>query len=124
MTTGTFVLSGRVRDFWTMRTWVERLSKTIASTLVRTKAPDWKKFTVVVPVQFGFTLTVPLRVSLAKPPPTFLASVPETFPIASTLNLTTAAAGTGPGGAGKRIVPVRVAPRSEEHTSELQSRFD
>src|SRR6266481_3167639 len=88
MTTGTFVLSGRVRDFWTMRTWVERLSKTIASTLVRTKAPDWKKFTVVVPVQFGFTLTVP---------------------IASTLNLTTAAAGTGPGGAGKRIVPVRVA---------------
>src|SRR5947199_2252507 len=30
---------------------------------------------------------------------------------ASTLNLTTAAAGTGPGGAGKRIVPVRVAPQ-------------
>src|SRR5438552_3497470 len=105
MTTGTFVPSGRVRDFWTMRTWVERLSKTTASTLVRTKAPDWKKFTVAVPVQFGFTLTVPLRVSLAKPPPTFLASVPETFPIASMLNLTTAAAGTGPGGAGKRIAP-------------------
>src|SRR5207237_2396383 len=106
MTTGTFVLSGRVRDFWTMRTWVERLSKTIASTLVRTKAPDWKKFTVVVPVQFGFTLTVPLRVSLAKPPPTFLVFVTETFPFASTLNLTTSDAVTGPGGVVQRIVIV------------------
>jgi hypothetical protein len=81
---------------------------------VRTKTPDSKNITVVVPVQFGFTETVPLKVSLAKPPPTFLASVPETFPAVSMLNLSTAAAGTGPGpvgGAGKRIVPVRVAPQ-------------
>src|ERR1700720_3026 len=63
---------------------------------------------VMVVVQSEFTVHDPLMVSLAKPPPTFLASVPETFPAASTLILPTAAPGTGP--VGRIRVPVRVNP--------------
>ena len=65
-------------------------------------------FTVAVAVQSEFTVHDPLMVSLAKPPPTFLASVPEMFPAASTLSLATAAAGTGP--VGRIRTPVRVSP--------------
>src|ERR1700747_590011 len=122
MTTGTFVPFGRISDLWTIRTWVERTSNTNDNALVRTKAPHAKKFTVVVPVQFWFTLTLPLRVSLANLPPTSLASVPETFPAVSISNLITAAAGAGPIGAGKRAIPVSVAPHfpaivASEHVS-------
>src|ERR1700686_4469308 len=64
---------------------------------------------VTVAVQSEFTVHDPVRVSLAKPPPTFLASVPEMFPAASTLSLPTAAPGTGP--VGRIRVPVRVNPQ-------------
>src|ERR1700675_2152063 len=67
-------------------------------------------FTVRVAVQSEFTFHDPVRVSLAKPPPTFLASVPEMFPAASILALATAAPGTGP--VGRIRVPVRVSPQS------------
>src|ERR1700730_11422447 len=63
---------------------------------------------VIVVVQSEFTVHDPLMVSLAKPPPTFLASVPEMFPAASTLILPTAAPGTGP--VGRIKVPLRVNP--------------
>src|SRR5580704_1095231 len=66
-------------------------------------------FTVTVAVQSGFTVHDPVTVSLAKPPPTFLASVPEMFPASSTLSLPTAAPGTGP--VGRIRVPVRVNPQ-------------
>src|ERR1700694_1531909 len=65
-------------------------------------------YAVIVVVQSEFTLHDPVRVSLAKPPPTFLASVPEVFPSASILTLATAAPGTGP--VGRIRVPVRVSP--------------
>src|ERR1700731_4738593 len=65
--------------------------------------------TVIVVVQSEFTFHDPVMVSLAKPPPTFLASVPEMFPAASILALATAAAGTGP--VGRIRVPVRVSPQ-------------
>src|SRR3981081_3352989 len=70
--------------------------------------------------QSEFTVHDPVMVSLAKPPPTLLASVPEMFPAASTLILPTAAPGTGPIGAGRMSVPVRVNPhfpasRAGEH---------
>src|ERR1700680_1068148 len=64
---------------------------------------------VRVAVQSEFTVHDPVRVSLAKPPSTFLASVPEIFPAASTLALATAAPGTGP--VGRIRVPVRVSPQ-------------
>src|ERR1700681_2527397 len=63
---------------------------------------------VMVVVQSEFTVHDPLMVSLAKPPPTFLASVPEMFPAASTRILPTAAPGTGP--VGRIRVPERVNP--------------
>src|ERR1700680_271333 len=66
-------------------------------------------FAVTVAVQSDFTFQDPVMVSLAKPPPTFLASVPEMFPAASTLALATAAPGTGP--VGRIRVPVRVSPQ-------------
>jgi hypothetical protein len=44
-----------------MRICVESSSNTMASTLVRTKTPDSKNIAVAVPVQFGFTVRVPLR---------------------------------------------------------------
>ena len=50
----------------------------------------------------------PVMVSLAKPPPTFLDSVPEMFPAVSTLTLPAAAPGTGP--VGRIRVPIRVNP--------------
>src|SRR6266849_4645937 len=66
-------------------------------------------FTVAVAVQSEFTAHDPVMVSLAKTPPTYLASVPAMFPAASTLNLATSAPGTGP--FGRIRVPVRVSPQ-------------
>src|ERR1700676_5201940 len=66
-------------------------------------------YAVTVAVQSEFTAHDPVMVSLAKPPPTFLASVPAMFPAASTLSLATAAPGTGP--VGRIRVPVRVSPQ-------------
>src|ERR1700686_315285 len=65
---------------------------------------------VRVAVQSEFTVHDPMMVSLEKPPPTFLASVPEMFPAVSALTLATAAPGTGP--VGRRRVPVRINPHS------------
>src|ERR1700682_2646605 len=65
-------------------------------------------FAVTVAVQSEFTLHDPVRVSLAKPPSTFLDSVPEIFPAASTLSLPTAAPRTGP--VGRISVPERLNP--------------
>src|ERR1700674_4792947 len=65
-------------------------------------------FAVRLAVQSEFTVNDPVMVWLTKPPPTFVASVPETFPSASILTLPTAAPGTGP--VGRRRVPVRVNP--------------
>src|ERR1700732_3564479 len=69
-------------------------------------------YAVIVVVQSEFTIHDPVMVSLAKLPATFLASVPEMFPAGSTLSLPTAAPGTGPIGAEKKIVPVRVNTHS------------
>src|SRR5580700_9923748 len=67
-------------------------------------------FTFTVLVQSEFTVHDPVIVSPAKPPPTFLASVPEMFPAASALTLPDAAPGTGP--VGRMRVPLRVNPQS------------
>src|SRR6516164_761419 len=94
-----------------MKTSFKLSTKTIARTDVLANVPDSYAWIVKVPVQSGFTTHDPVSVSLAKPPPTFLASVaPDViFPWASKVPLATPAAGTRP--VGRISVPVRVTPQ-------------
>src|SRR5205823_12584285 len=96
MTTGTFVPSGSVSDFWSSRASVMFSSSTPDKTDVRTNAPDTKTLAVTVNLQLAFTVHVPVSDSIAKSPPTLRASVPDKVTSARTLSLPTAANGTGP----------------------------
>src|ERR1700719_29226 len=85
-------------------------TKMIATTDVRTNCPDSKNLTVILPVQSEFTVSVPVKVSSAKPPPAVRASVPAASPPPSMVALPTAAIGIGP--VGRKAVPDRVNPQS------------
>ena len=102
MTAGTSVPSGSVSDSCTARSSFSSLSKTIENTDVRTNCPDSKTLAVNVPVQSELTVNVPFSVSLANPPPTLRASVPEKSPFALNEALPTAANGIGVGDSGRR----------------------
>src|SRR6266478_5913554 len=108
MTTGTFVPSGSVSDFWTSRASLMLSSNTPDKTDVRTNAPDTKTLAVTVALQLALTVHVPVSVSLAKSPPTLRASVPDKVPSTRRLSLPAAAIGTAP--VARRSVPVPVNP--------------
>src|SRR5947207_2019799 len=108
MTTGTVVLSGSVRDFWTTRISVMLSSITPTKTDVRFNTPDTKTMAVTLSVQLAFTVHVPVSVSLAKSPPTHRASVPTKVPSAWRLTLPAAAMRTAP--VGRSNVPLAVNP--------------